>query len=248
MKTKLKEFIDTVFADAEKRAPHNTQVRELKEEMLQNLYDRYDDLVAEGRSPAAAYNIAVTGVGDVSGLLDSVVGGASAAEGGASDTAAGKKPPVRRILTPEEEEEIRSYKRRSAVLTATAVAMYILCWLPLVVLSALAGDEFGGIVGLCVMFLMIAGATAMLIYNDQSKPKGMTAEDDDEDDDDEDEDDDDEPRSPVYKAISAALWILTVVAYLQVSFATGAWHMTWLLFLIATALDNVIKAIFDLRR
>ena len=75
MKDKLKEFMDTVFADAERRAPGNRRLQELKEEMLRNLCDRYDDLVANGKTPAAAYNIAVTGVGDVTELLDSVVGG-----------------------------------------------------------------------------------------------------------------------------------------------------------------------------
>ena len=50
MKTKLKAYMDTVFADAERRAPYNQQVRDLKEEMLQNLYDRYDDLLATGNT------------------------------------------------------------------------------------------------------------------------------------------------------------------------------------------------------
>ena len=79
MKVKLREYIDTIFADAERRAPYNQRVRELKEEMLQNLNDRYDDLVSKGKSPAAAYNIAIAGVGDVSELLDSVVGGENSA-------------------------------------------------------------------------------------------------------------------------------------------------------------------------
>jgi hypothetical protein len=105
------------------------------------------------------------------------------------------------------------------------------------------------------MFLMIAGATGMLIVNELRKPKGVGSiirDDDDEDDDDDDGDDDDTParssRSPVYKAISSALWTLTVVLYVLVSLATRAWHITWLIFLIATALDNIIKACFDLRR
>ena len=34
MKVKLREYIDTIFADAERRAPYNQRVRELKEEML----------------------------------------------------------------------------------------------------------------------------------------------------------------------------------------------------------------------
>ena len=101
----------------------------------------------------------------------------------------------------------------------------------------------------------------MLIYNGMTKPKfGANADWEDDDDSDDSDDSDDEGndegddgakksrRSPVYGAISGALWALTVCGYLLVSFATGAWHVTWMIFLIATAVDNIIKAIFDLRR
>ena len=101
----------------------------------------------------------------------------------------------------------------------------------------------------------------MLIYNSMTKPKfGPTVVNWDKDDDDDDDDDDEKAgkhppvqpirprRSPVYKAISGALFVLVLCGYLLVSFATGAWHITWLIFLMYAALDNVIKAIFDLRR
>jgi hypothetical protein len=131
MKSKLKEYIDTIFADAERRAPRNEKVRELKEEMLQNLMDRYDDLVAAGKSPAAAYNVAIAGVGDISELLDSVVaesGATYADDAGFSDSpSAAMNGAKKRPLNAEELETVRRYKSRSAVITAVAVAMYILC-------------------------------------------------------------------------------------------------------------------------
>ena len=37
---------------------------------MQNLYDKYDDLLREGKTEEAAYNIAVAGVGDISPLLE----------------------------------------------------------------------------------------------------------------------------------------------------------------------------------
>ena len=101
MKTKLKAYMDTVFADAERRAPYNQQVRDLKEEMLQNLYDRYDDLLAAGKTPSAAYNIAVAGVGDISDLLDSVVGSQPGGEAAGTTAGASSAPKSgRRMLTP----------------------------------------------------------------------------------------------------------------------------------------------------
>ena len=61
MYDKLREYIESLFKDA----PDTVKTVELKEEMLQNLYEKYNDLLAEGRSEQAAFNIAVAGVGDV---------------------------------------------------------------------------------------------------------------------------------------------------------------------------------------
>lgn len=241
MKAKLKEYMDTIFADAEKKAPDSQRLWELKEEMLRNLYDRYDDLLAGGKSPAAAYNAAVAGVGDVTELLDAVVG--------ESDTDAESAPSKQKktaSMTPEEVQRVKAYKKRSAILTAAAVSMYIVCWLPMTIIGALTDSDIGGAIGLAIMFLMIAGATAILIYTDMNKPKGM--ESDDDADDDEADDDDDDGRhstSPACKVISAFLWPLTICAYLLISFKTQDWHITWVIFPIAAALEGAIKALFD---
>ena len=53
-------------------------------------------------------------------------------------------------------------------------------------------------------------------------------------------------KNPILSAITGALWLLTVCAYLAVSFYSGAWHLTWLIFLITTAIDNIIEAIFEI--
>ena len=50
---------------------------ELKEEILQNLVDKYHDMIAEGRTPEAAYNIAVASIGDLDELLAGLHGAPS---------------------------------------------------------------------------------------------------------------------------------------------------------------------------
>ncbi len=250
MKDKLSEYIHTIFADAERRSPGNRRLAELKEEMIQNLYEKYDDLIADGKSPAAAYNIAVSSIGDITNLLDSVCGSSAGATAGATPsettgrpTSSTATPPP---LTREEQEQLQKYRNRSAILASIAIALYILCVVPCILIQ-------GDVVGPVLMFVMIAIATAMLIFNGISKPKYVRDIDDNDDDDDRSDrkrrSEDDRPhRSPVYKAISGALWTLTVCVYLLVSFLTGFWHITWMMFLITTAVDNIIKAIFDLRR
>ncbi len=251
MKYKLKEYIDTIFADAERRSPRNQRLIELKEEILRNLEEKYDDLIVAGRAPATAYNIAVAGVGDISDLLDSVSGVNVASESvSVNDVHA---PALQRPLTPEERAAAERYRRRSAIVTPIAIALYILCAVPCIIVD--------NVIGVVLMFVMVAVATAMLIYNSMSRPKfeGNTAWHRNDDDDDDDDDKEGAAgyshvtmrrprRSPVYKAVSGALWCVTVCVYLLVSFLTGYWWITWMIFLMTTAIDNIIKAIFDLRR
>ena len=247
MKAKLKDYIETIFTDA----PQTYRAYELKEEMYTDLCEKYDDLITEGKTPAAAYHAVISGVGDISELIEELKREAGC---GTDPSRDGEKPPKReRYYTPEEQETIRKYRSRGAVMTAISVALYTICWLPLVVFGAL-WDDVGGIVGLVVMFLIIAAATALNIIHSMTKPECLRnggSSDDDDDDDDDDEDHDRKSkkgsRHPVYKAISGALWCLTVVVYLGVSILSGAWHITWLIFLIVTAIDNIIKACFDLR-
>ncbi len=257
MKAKLKDYIDTIFTDA----PNTYRAFELKEEMYTDLCEKYDDLISEGKTPASAYHAVISGVGDISELIEELkkdVPGYSAPS--SSDPQNENKSGTQRpqFYTSEERETMRKYKNRCAVMTAVAVALYILCWLPLVLIGALSDQpEISGTIGLVIMFLMIAVATGLFIVQGMTKPEFMRGKTSENDDDDEDDDDDSHEqnhrekkngsRHPVYKAISSAFWTLTVVVYLGFSFLFSAWHYSWLIFLIATAIDNIIKACFELK-
>ena len=90
MKDRLNGYIQGLFAEAERRSPANLRLAELKEELILNTCEKYDDLITAGRSPEAAYRLAVEGIGDISELLKDIVGAAawesapSAEEGGAA--------------------------------------------------------------------------------------------------------------------------------------------------------------------
>ena len=62
MKDQLIRYVDLLFAGA-------PDASEIKQEILQNTLDRYDDLIAQGKSPQAAYSLSISGIGDVSELL-----------------------------------------------------------------------------------------------------------------------------------------------------------------------------------
>lgn len=64
MRDHLISYVDLLFAGA----PHASDI---KQEILQNTLDRYDDLIAQGKSPEAAYQLAISGIGDIQELLSS---------------------------------------------------------------------------------------------------------------------------------------------------------------------------------
>ena len=62
MKEQLIQYVNLLFAGT-------TGSEDIKQEILQNTLDRYDDLIAEGKSPEAAYRLAIVGIGDVNEIL-----------------------------------------------------------------------------------------------------------------------------------------------------------------------------------
>ena len=141
MNNKLKDYIDALFASA----PKTMQTQELKEEMLQNLTDKYNDLIAEGKSEEQAYRIAISSIGDVSALIE----GIDADKGQASQPEANRaKKPVR---------------TRNGLITAIAVMLYVLWIIPVILVA--------GTVGILLMFDLIAIATGLLIWDSAKRSR-----------------------------------------------------------------------------
>lgn len=214
MTHKLRNYIDELFFEA----PPTKKTVEIKEEILQNLIDKYNDLLNEGKSEEAAYNIAVASVGDMSSLIEELKG-----SGGYG--------------TPQDEQR-QQERKRSALLTSIAVSLYILCVIPVLI---------GHGSGIIVMFFMIAGATAMLIYNNMTKSPYLRREESIAEEFQEWRAQSAQQHQ-LYKSVSSALWAVAVAVYMLISFWTHAWHITWIIFLIAGAINSIIKAFFDLRK
>ena len=218
MRNKLRAYIDAIFS----QAPQSKKTVEMKEEILQNLTDKYNDLIAEGKSEEAAYNIAIASVGDISELI---------AELKDQYTYAREQQPAPQMTAEQ--------RQQKAKITAIAIAMYIVSVIPPIL--------FGGNAGPILMFLIVAAATGLLVYQNMTKAQYVKADDTITEEFKEWRQHGSE-KVKVYKALSSALWMVALVVYFIVSFQTGAWHITWLTFLIAGALNNVMKAMFDLSK
>ena len=222
MENKLRAYMDHLFRDVK---PTRKSV-ELKEEILQNLVDKYHDMIAEGRTPEAAYNIAVASIGDMDELLAGLHGAPSSES------------------LPATKDALDKGRRKSAVLISVAVMMYIMSVLPPILLS---DTVFENKLAPALMFIMIAVATALLIYNNLTKPRYQRTDDSIVEEFKEWQEQTDSSRRAM-RALSSALWAVIVVIYIVVSFWTMAWHITWVIFLIGVAVEGILKAIFELKK
>ncbi len=215
MQAKLRAYMDHLFSQTR---PTKAAV-ELKEEMLQNLTDKYNDLLAEGKSPEAAYNIATASIGDISELLNQLK--------------------QEEMQAPRySEEQIQRSRQRSALCISIAVMLYILCVVPCII-----WPQYGVI----LMFIMIAAATGLLIYNSMTKLSYKKSNDTVVEEFKEWKSESDE-RKKTIKSINSAIGTIFLVLYFVISFSTGAWYITWLIFLISGAVQNIVKACFDLKQ
>jgi hypothetical protein len=150
MREKLIRYVDLLFAGI----PDATEIRQ---EILQNTLDRYDDLIDQGKSPEAAYSLSIAGIGDISELLHQNNP---------------QTPPSAAGVTPTEHNEIQRKKTR-----AFAIFLYILCPIPLFILN-----EFGyDVMGLCMTLLLVAAATYLIIISGKGKSETPDPDDDESD-------------------------------------------------------------------
>lgn len=215
MNRRLVEFINQLFL----QTPNTAYVAELKEEMLVNLNDRYEDLLVQGKSQDEAYVIVTSSVGDLrellSGLDESVVA----------------------ITT----KDLETRRKKSALITSIAVMMYIMCGVVVIGFSVFDSDILA-IVGVVVAIMIVAVATGLLIYDSQTKPEALKDKEKRINITDKQKKDD-----KIKELIESVLWLVTVAIYLSISFAFGIWHISWIIFLIAAAVQSVIELIFKLK-
>lgn len=223
MNSKIKNYVDVLF----KGIPNTKKAQELKEEILSNLNDHFEAHIAEGKSENQAYTDALGDLGDIDELLKS--------------------------LEPERElkEKIDTYRTFRARNTSISVSLYIISVVFVIGLGGLSeflspqNEELFGTIGVIAMFICIAAATGLLIYTHMSMPQdvsqyitmrnrtgliGYAGSN---------------KNLRQLAAFMKLYWSIVLIIYLGLSFFTGKWGITWLIWLIAVAVKNAVYMFFD---
>lgn len=208
MREQLIQYVELLFAGAR-------DCEDIKQEILQNTLDRYDDLVAEGKVPEAAYRLAITGIGDINEIL------------GTTRQTAPFYP------TPAEAEKRREQDTSTKkILRTCAIGLYIICFIPLFILSEMGMST----IGLCGTLAIVAVATCLMILGAKKRESNSPMAEKNEP----------EPLTPqqeLRKSVDSMIWAIGVALYFIISFATMAWHITWVIFPLVAAVQGLARAI-----
>lgn len=219
----IRERLDVLFQNA----PENRASWELQEELFSNCIERYYDLVNEGMEEERAINMVISNLGNVEDLIAEL---------------------------PEYDMELQHalrmhQKQRTAIITSISVGLYILAGVVLLI-GAFIGEvwnfEYAPLIGLIVAMLICIVPTCMLVYSAKQYPKYKKKEDTLVEEFKEWSNDSKKTKT-VRAALSSLLWTVTVAVYLIVSFMTFAWHITWIIFIIASCLEAAINLFFKLQ-
>lgn len=212
MRDQLIQYVSLLFAGTE-------NCEDIRQEILQNTLDRYDDLVAQGKSPESAYRQAISGIGDISEILS-------------GEQTFSASP---RTNEPEPEADTPTKK----LLRTIAIALYILCAAPLIILSEFGMDNLG----LCCTLAVVAVATVLILLGKKNCPREDTQEHTASA---QAKETSESPRQELRKNIKSLIWAIGLAAYFIVSFSTGAWYVTWVIFPIIGAVQGLVIACLDL--
>ncbi len=222
MKEKIRKHINELFKDA----PKTRKAVELKEEMTQNVTEKYEDLIGEGCREEDAFQVAIGSIGDVTELFEDLKD--------------------RSLFLLSEAE-----RKKKAVLTAAAVGIYLLAGVVLIVCLAVndvyfMGSEMGGLMGLALTGLICIPPTCMLVYAANMYPvhnkkeenlvelyKEAAASGNRE--------------KAVRRSVCMLIWLVTLLLYFAISLKTWRWEVTWLVFLVGACAQMIEVLLYNLK-
>ncbi len=173
-------------------------------------------MLARGVSEQDAYENVVNSIGDVSELFTNL-----------------EETPLSNSRTAEQQ------RKRSALIVAISVGLYIVAGMVLIAGGLTPYAEYGFLAALAVALV----PTCLLVYNANAYPKYVKREDTMV------EDfkrwkSDSRKQQALQGSIISVIWTVVLVLYFLISFLTGAWYITWILFIVAVCLTAIVNLVF----
>lgn len=215
MLDKIRIYINNSFTGINE----TKKVKELKDELFENLKEKYNDQIQDGKTEQEAYNSVISGIGDLSELIESV-----------------KEP----YFIPS---ELIEEKKKRALRASIAIAIFIIS--PFLFVVSIVSFGMEPTIAILLMLILIAVGVGLLVYNQMTKPSYALYNDTSTKEFEEFKTNYDD-INPAYKSFISAYWIIIVAIYLITSMLFNIWSFSWILFIIGSAGVEIIKGILQL--
>lgn len=218
MYERFRERLDKLFENA----PQTNRAKELKEELLANLMDKYNDLISSGKNDDEAFNITISGIGDIDDLIREL-----------------------------KEKDVFDYgqsvidRKKNALILSISIGLYIMSVVVLILCTEVLNINEN--VAVCLMLTIDAVATCLIIYNVVSRPKYLKADDTIVEEFKEWKSANTSEKAMI-KSITSIMWLVMTALYFLLSFTLGIWGFSWIIFIIGAAIDRIITLSFQLRK
>lgn len=129
------------------------------------------------------------------------------------------------------DEDKKITRKSSALIISVSIFLYFLAVALLILLTE---TKINDSIAVVVFLIICAVATCLLVYNYSVKEKVQKSKQE-------------EKENKLYKQVENIVSSITLIIYLIVSFATMAWHITWILWIINALICEIIKLFFMLK-
>lgn len=226
---RIRKYMDELFENA----PINHRTLELKEELIANALEKYNDLMAQGYGEDEAFQLVIGSIGNVQQLFS---------EMGADDDYS------RAYYL----QWAREAQEKKAALSAVATGLFLLAGAVLVVSLLLfwfnvkviyINGQNLNLLGIGIALLICTVPVSLLVYAHKIQPPAELADYADRAAASEIR----KQRRKHFKQIKGSLeglmWLLIVIFYFVISFSTRAWYITWIIFLVGAAVECLLDAL-----
>lgn len=226
----IRNYVESLFSSI----PRSEDASRLKEDMLLNLEEKYNNLIASGKTEAEAVGTVILGIGSVDDLKAALKEEKKDARLKISfkglDVTDGKDhvhvgwDGVRVVESAEEDsEDFETYGDEERIFVEKRqnrfpfeAILWPLCIIAFLILGFLYNLWHPA-------WLLFIGATLItILYNTWTDRR---------------------KEGKLLGAIEGCLWILLIAGYLYAGFAHGLWHPGWLVFPIAALLEGIVHTI-----
>lgn len=230
---RIRKYMDQLFENA----PINRRTLEFKEELIANALEKYNDLLLQGYGEDEAFQLVVGSIGDVQQLF---------ADMGRDDDYS------REYYL----QWAREAQEKKAALTAVSAGFFLLAGAVLVISCLLyrynvkviyINGQNLNLLGIGIAMLICIVPLSLMVYARKIQPPAeladfivgnnmTTAATETR-----------KQRRKRFKQIKGSLeglmWLLIVIFYFIISFASHAWYITWIIFLGGAAVECLLDAL-----